>query len=424
MGGVAEYSRRPFDPSEEIGNTLGENKMKVAVLSPTTAQQVEKFAVLFPEGVDLVGPQADDRHYWANAQMRLEQWKTLGLKVSIREEPFEALDFSGYDLLIQSAEAFWFAKDWAKHCLRVDCPILLKACWANTPIGFFPYEYIEKVRDFPVLLEMPAHVRNWTRAGFRDVNFIPNPVGEWWFAREWSGEKEQVLFVLSGKDSWRPADLSSLGVDWWEELCKRFPGRTHHHDGHVSYRTPLQMAELFGQSRVFVNFDRPHGFGERPLTLAFTEALSAGLPVAARDLPGLSYRQFIDSNGICCNDFEAICSFVDRCLTDKNFAAQCSARSREIARLAFSYSSLRPKYDVLISRAQRAFAEQRQRRERSFSFPGSNLPLRFRVAALTLALDKAPRFRNAVLQKTLALRTALGLRRQTLHKIRGLPKNT
>jgi len=29
--------------------------MKVAVLSPTTSQLVEKMAVLFPEGVDLVG---------------------------------------------------------------------------------------------------------------------------------------------------------------------------------------------------------------------------------------------------------------------------------------------------------------------------------------------------------------------------------
>jgi len=396
--------------------------MKVAVLSPTTAQLVEKMAVLFPDGVEVVGPQADNRHYWANCHLRLEQWREMGLKVSIKEEPFEALDFSGYDLLIQSAEAFWFAKDWAKHCLRIECPILLKACWANTPIGYFPYEYIEKMRDFPVLLEMPAHVRNWTRAGFRDVNFIPNPVGEWWFEREWTGEKEQVLFVLAGKDSWRPADLAVNGVEWWEKLCKRFPGRTHHHDGHVAYKTPVQMTELFCESRVFVNFDTPYGFGERPLTLAFTEALSAGLPVAARDLPGLSYRQFIDSNGICSNDFDAICSFIDRCLTDKAFAKQCSLRSREIARSAFSYSSLRPKYDLLIARAKRAFAEQSPKRKKTFS--SSNLALRFRVAALTFALDKLPRFRNTVLQKTYPLRSKLGLRRQTLHKMRGLPKAT
>lgn len=389
--------------------------MKVAVLSPTTSQLVEKMAVLFPEGVDLVGPQADDRHYWNNCHLRLESWQALGLRVSIKEGPFEAFDLGDYDLLVESAETFCYAKDWAKHCLRIDCPILLKACWTNTPIGLLPYEYIEKVRDFPVLLEMPAHARNWMRSGFRDVNFIPNPVGEWWFEREWTGEKEQVLFVLSGKDSWRGNDLSVSGVDWWEKLCRRFPGRTHHHDGHVTYRTPPQMAELFSESRVFVNFDAPYGFGERPLTLAFTEALSAGLPVAARDLPGLNYRQFIDSNGLCSNDFDTICSFVERCLTDRSYARECSVRSREIGRLAFSYLSLRPKYEVLFSRAGKAFADG-VRRGRSFSFPGSSLGLRFRVTAL----DKLPRFRKAVLEKTYPLRRKLGLRRQTLDKIASL----
>jgi len=151
------------------------------------------------------------------------------------------------------------------------------------------------------------------------------------------------------------------------------------------------MTELFSESRVFVNFDTPYGFGERPLTLAFTEALSAGLPVAARDMPGLNYRQFIDSNGLCSNDFDAICSFVERCLTDRSYARECSVRSREIGRQAFSYSSLRPKYEILFSRAEKAFADG-VRRKRSFSFSGSNLGLRFRVAAL----DKLPRFRNKI----------------------------
>lgn len=397
--------------------------MKVAVLSPTTSQLVEKMAVLFPEGVDLLGPQSDDRHYWNNCHHRLESWAALGLRVSIKEQPFEKVDFGAYDLLIHSAETFFYAKDWAKHCLLIECPILLKACWTNTPIGLLPYKYIEKVRNFPVLLEMPVHSRLWRQAGFRDVNFIPNPVGEWWFERDWTGEKEQVLFVLSGKDAWRGGDPSIWGVDWWEKLCERFPGRTHHHDGHVAYRTPAQMTELFSESRVFVNFDKPFGFGERPLTLAFTEALSAGLPMAARDLPGLNYRQFIDSNGLCSNDFDAICSFVDRCLTDKSYARACSARSREIARSAFSYSSLRPKYELLFSRAREAFDETVRISNKSFSFPSSNLALRFRVAALTLVLDKMPRFRNRVLEKTYPLRNALGLRQQTLHKIRGLLKS-
>jgi len=356
--------------------------MKVAVLSPTTSQLVEKMAALFPEGVELIGPQSDDRHYWNNCHLRLESWRALGLKIDIVEKPFDALDFSKYDLLIESAETFQYSKDWRKHCLRIECPVLLKACWTDDPRGRLPPAYIKKVRQFPVLLEMPAHAPNWKNARFRDVNVIPNPVGDWWFQQPWTGAKDQVLFVLSGKDSWRglsgneswKADPSWNGWNSWEELCRRFPGKTHHHDGAKNYKTPQEMAQFFSESRVFVNFDRPYGCGERPLTLAFTEALSAGLPVAAYDLPGLNYRQYIDSNGICSSNFDAICKFVDKCLTDFDHARTCGLRSREIGKAGFSFDSLRPRYAHIVSRAQRAFVEKERRRKRSFAFLTSWLP--------------------------------------------------
>jgi len=348
---------------------------KVAVLSPTTSQLVEKMAVLFPEGIDLVGPQSDDRHYWNNCHLRLESWRALGLKIEIVEKPFGDVDFSQYDLLVESAETFQYSKDWRKHCLRIECPILLKACWTNNPKNLLPRSYVKKVSRFPVLLEMPAHAPNWKAARFTDVNVIPNPVGDWWFQEQWTGAKEQVLFVLSGKDSWRgltgnepwKADPSWNGWSSWEELCRRFPGKTHHHDGAKAYKTPLEMAQLFAESRVFVNFDRPYGMGERPLTLAFTEALSAGLPVAAYDLPGLNYRQYIDSNGVCSSDFDKICGFISKCLTDIEFARTCGNRSREIARSAFSTASLRPKYEELIYRAHETFSDLTSKRKKSFS---------------------------------------------------------
>jgi len=342
--------------------------MKVAVLSPTTSQFVEKMAVLFPEGIDLVGPQSDNRHDWNNCHLRLDVWRELGLKVNIIEQPYKDVSFRGYDLLIESAETFQYCIDWSRHCLRVECPILLKACWSKSPTEVLPSAYIKTIRKFPVLLEMPAHVSNWKAAGFRDVNLIPNPVGGWWFRKEWTGNKEQVLFVLSGSESLRPADRALLGMDLWERLCERFPGKTHHHDGHKKgYKTPKQMAEMFSESRVFVNLDSPYCDGERPLTLAFTEALSAGLPVAARDLPGLSYRMYIDSNGFCSNDFETICAFLDKCLTDIEYARKCSLRSREIGR-QFSFDSLRPKYARLISRAQSAFADRTGHSKGAFGF--------------------------------------------------------
>jgi hypothetical protein len=340
--------------------------MKVAVLSPTTSQFVEKMAALFPEGVDLVGPQSDDRHHWNNCHLRINGWKDLGLNVSIIEKPYDVISFAEYDLLVESVETFQYSKDWSNHCLRLECPILLKACWTDKPERLLSSAYLKKVKKFPLLLEMPAHANNWKAAGFRDVNVVPNPVGDWWFRRDWTGVKEQVLFVLSGQSSWRGDDLSVVGFDLWEKICARFPGKTYHHDGNEHYRTPSQMTELFTESRVFVNFDRPYGQGERPLTLAFTEALSAGLPVVARDLPGLNFRNYIDSNGICTNDFDAICSFIENCLADIEYARSRSNRSREIARNEFSSEALRPKYAEFISRAKQAFGASERHHNRSF----------------------------------------------------------
>jgi hypothetical protein len=332
-------------------------RVKVGVLSPTTWQLVEKMAALFPQGVEVVGPLADNGHYWNDYRRKEREWAELGLRVSLKLAPYSSVDFSAYDLLIESVETFTYSGSWREHCERLDCPILVKACWTRSPVDVVPPAYLEKTRGFPVLLEMPAHAAVWRAAGYRDVNVIPNPVGEWWFEREWTGEKEQALFVLSGADEWRGKDPSWFGLEIWDEICRRFPGRTHHHDGHVSYLTSREMTDLFGSSRVFVNLDRPYGQGERPLTLAFTEALSAGLPVVARDLPGLSYKTLVDGNGVCTNDVSSMCDFIERCLTDREFARSCGRRSREIAAAAFSQRTLRPRYDEIIERARKAYHE-------------------------------------------------------------------
>lgn len=347
--------------------------MKVGVLSPTTWQLVEKMAALFPDGVEVVGPLSDDRHYWNDYHRKVEEWRELGVAVSLNLAPYDKVDFSGYDLMIESVEAFGYSRDWVNHCHRLECPVLVKACWSRDPLTLMPRRYLKKVRTFPVLLEMPAHAPAWRAAGFRDVNVILNPVGDWWFERPWTGDREQALFVLSGTKNWR-GDPSWYGFDIWERLQAAFPGRTHHHDGHEAYLTSRQMTDLFSASRVFVNLDRPFGQGERPLTLAFSEALGAALPVVARDLPGLSYKSLIDSNGTCTNDFETMAAFIDRCLRDRDYARACGERSRAIANENFSTAVLRPRYDVLIKRARKAFERKRAQARglrRFFPFLGS-----------------------------------------------------
>jgi hypothetical protein len=332
---------------------------KVGVLSPTTWQLVEKMAALFPGGVEVVGPLADDRHYWNDYRRKVGEWEELGLQVSLALAPYDEVEFGRYDLVVESVETFAYSEDWREHCERLECPILVKACWTRSPADLVPLAYLEKTRGFPVLLEMPAHAPVWRAAGYRDVNVIPNPVGDWWFERAWTGENEQALFVLSGADDWRGKDPSWFGLEIWEEISRAFPGRTHHHDGHVSYLTSREMTELFAGARVFVNLDRPYGQGERPLTLAFTEALSAGLPVVARDLPGLSYATLIDGNGACTNDVAAMCEFIGRCLSDRDFAHVCGRRSREIASAAFGLAALRPRYHDIFLRARSAFEAAR-----------------------------------------------------------------
>lgn len=332
--------------------------MRVGVLSPTTWQQVEKMASLFPEGIEVAGPLSDDGHYWNDYRRKMSEWEDLGLRISLNLVSYDEIDFSAFDVLIEFVETFFYTKSWAEHCSRLECPILVRACWTKDPRNQLPPRYMEKIKDFPVLLEMPSHAEIWKSAGFNDLNVLFNPVGEWWFKNDRIGEKERGLFVLSGTNAWR-ASPSCHGLEIWENLCRAFPGKMHHHDGHQTYKTSREMVKLFTESRVFVNLDRPYGEGERPLTLAFAEALSAGLPVVARDLPGLDYKQFIDTNGMYTNDFESMRSFIEKCLQNVEYAITCGNRSREIARQTFSYEGLKPKYQAVIKRAQDVFERTR-----------------------------------------------------------------
>jgi hypothetical protein len=79
------------------------------------------------------------------------------------------------------------------------------------------------------------------------------------------------------------------------------------------------------------------------------------MPVAARDLPNLSYKNFIDTNGVCTDNFEQMCRFIERCLTDLSYARECGERSREIARKEFSVESIRPVYEAAAERAKTVF---------------------------------------------------------------------
>jgi glycosyltransferase involved in cell wall biosynthesis len=322
--------------------------LKVACLYPCVGALVEKLATIFP-GLTVIGPPCDDLNKWpkeilplAKAIDRVKEWQEVGLDIHFEEKPYSECDFSKFDLLIESVETFNYSADWKNHCHRVESPTIVFVCWFDNP-SYLPENYRQKIKNLPILLGMPSALPAW-QSEYPQAKVAPVPVGNWWFEREWTGIREEALFVLAGKDLWRPGDKSICGVDLFEKLCERFPGRMHHHDGALEFRTSKEMAEMFSQYRVFVNLDGPGG---RPLCTSFTEALAAGMPVIARDLPGLSYKDYIDGNGIYTDNLEAMCSFLHACFVDTTFARVCGQRSRDIARKHFSVEAVRPYYEVM-----------------------------------------------------------------------------
>lgn len=310
---------------------------------------IEKMGCLFP-GLTVIGPPPDDLLKWpkeilplAKAIDRQEEWKELGLDIHFEEKPYSECDFSKFDLLIESVETFNYSADWKNYCTQVKCQTIVFVCWYDNP-HYLPTDYMQKIKNLPILVGMPSLVPAW-QAIYSQAKFAPVPVGDWWFEREWTGKRKEALFVLAGKDLWRPADKSVCGVDLYEKLCERFPDKIHHHDGALEFKTSKQMAEMMSEYRVFVNLDNSSG---RPLCTSFCEALAAGMPVAARDLPGLSYSDYIQGNGVAAYDFEEICEFIEMCFKDLEFSKRCSTWSRDIARARFSVEAVRPYYEGAI----------------------------------------------------------------------------
>lgn len=343
--------------------------MKLAVLSPTTIQFVEKMASLYPgREIHVVGPDPKDEFGWNDYRRRAGEWAALGLKIVFDNRPYAAIDFSKFDVLVETYETLAMEPSWRDNCARLECPVVVKACWTKAPFIEdlpCPDDYYAKICDFPLLLEMPAHVVHWETSGFSDVSLLFNPVGQWWFDAEWSGADGRAVMVLSGKDKWRRK--AHHGLELIDRLAADFPGRIHIHDGAVDYKTSKQMAEMLSRARVFLVLDEPYGNGERPLSLVFTEALSAGCPVAARDLPGLSYKSYLDGNGVAARDYDELRAYVGRCLDDLDFARAQSAASRRMAQKTFSPAALQPQYEAVFRRARETFERRHKTRRVALS---------------------------------------------------------
>jgi hypothetical protein len=312
-------------------------------------------AALFPEGVDVVGPRIDGNppERLFEIQRRTKEWQEVGLDIRFIDKPYSEIDFSQYDLLIETVETFQYANDWKNHCTRIECPIIVTSCWYDNPRTNVPSGYVEAVKKFPVIVQMPGNLAGWQDSPFKDVVAIPNPVGEWYFEEPWTGTGGKALYVLAGKDKWRPTDKRVLGIDILEKLQERFPGCIMHHDGAVNYLTPKELGKLYRESRVFLQLDDPDS--GRKLTGTFTEAVASGCPVLTKESTSMDHGAFVGLNGMSTNDFDRMCLFVGRCLESHGFAQSCSDWSRKIGMDNFSVAAVKPRYEEVIQRAQKAF---------------------------------------------------------------------
>ena len=325
--------------------------MKIGIVGPTLHMFIEKYAALFyPDPVVIFSdPQYQN---WNDVLLGYigEFWNPVNLNIEYRIQPYGQWDVSDIDVMVESIECFQYGENWKHQCLQYNCPTIFKVCFINDG-KFFPEKYLHKIRKIPAVVEADWQVGFWQGVGLQ-VTKIHNPVGHWWFEKEYIGDEETAVYVVAGMHKWR-GDGLSLGWDWWQEIERTFPGKTLHHDAaELGALTPLQLVDMFSHKRAFVNLDWDSG---RPLSTAFCEALSIGMPVISRRCSNLNYQDFIDTNGIATNDKNEMYTFIEHCLNDIEFAKQCGKRSREIAQGHFSHTVARNSMNNVIDRAIETF---------------------------------------------------------------------
>ena len=90
---------------------------RIAILSPTTILVVEKMACLNPEaGIDVVGPPPSDQFGWNDYQRRMQEWRDLGLNVRLDLRPYDKIDFTRYDVLVETFETLFMEPSWLQNC--------------------------------------------------------------------------------------------------------------------------------------------------------------------------------------------------------------------------------------------------------------------------------------------------------------------
>jgi hypothetical protein len=164
---------------------------RVALLGPTNRELVKMTAALNPQtGLEVVGPAPSSRSWWDH-EPHVAGWRHLGLAIHFNVRPYSELDFSLYDLLIETLEPLSIEPTWTHHCHRYECPTIVNAGSTKTPFPTIPACYFDKIRSLPILLETSAYTADWETCGFSDLNPLTGLAGNSSFSHE---NYEQVVY--------------------------------------------------------------------------------------------------------------------------------------------------------------------------------------------------------------------------------------
>lgn len=323
------------------------NKMKIALSFPTTFQLVEKVGALFEE-LYLIGFNGD----YSSEKRYKREFPELGIKTHFRTEHYSEIDPHEYDLLIDSLETRRFNPEWREYSMDWDIPRILKILWDANPgrIKFTDKE-MEVFNKSVVSTENYTLAKTWSDAGMEHVEVLLYYPGWWWFDKEWTGEIDKALYILTGIGKWR--DVKSTGYYIWKDIEKELPNNTFHQDGSAKFLDSKGLSKMCKKHRCYVNLDNSPK--ARPLCLVFTEAISAGIPPIVLDSPYTDYHKFIEDgvSGFICKDTSDVVDKIKILLRDHSLAKSMSDNISMTAKDHFSKKIIKSKWESVIKKAKK-----------------------------------------------------------------------
>ena len=197
-------------------------------------------------------------------------------------------------------------------------------------------KYLRKFEHYPLVYENPVLQRAWSSYKFKNGRVILNTVDPW-FTSKWIGDKKSVFAMYNGAFSWRKHAKETQII---ADVFSKIDGYLH--DAYLKWLSLKDLILLMSHYRVYFEI----GAG-RPLTLAFQQAMSLGMPVVVYNKGPTCYSDIIHHgiNGFTCptiNGVEACCKLL---LKNYDLAKHIGKNARETAEQLWSTKVIKPLWE-------------------------------------------------------------------------------